>query len=357
MKDATKSMEDKNLEELLKTKCKNCGADVKVESTSELFECPFCGSSYISDEAKYTKIPDEELKRDLRKIYLLGWTKRDFSWYWFFKSNHLRWQTLFDNYRLLRWIRYEYYANKKFNFFYRWNIESQLATKILIFRNKIINESHLYLLAYFQKLTLIDFTGSTIQDHHLMYLYPLKLLQSINLHNTSISDKGLVYLRRFKNLESVFLTETNVTEKGLINLVDLPHLKEIGFSFPHLQEKVNMIEVLRAGGSKMFSDAKSLSLKMLDVKDEDLKYLEFFPQITSLDLSDNQIYGSGLSNLRFCKDIQCLYLSHNPINDENLEYLKQLKRLDQLNLRQTRITNKGAEELKKFLPDGIDFSW
>jgi Leucine-rich repeat (LRR) protein len=341
-----------------KTNCNSCGAVVKIESTAELIECPFCGSSFISENAKFTKIPDKELIKDLKKIYILGWTRyEEFSWHMFFKIKHRRWIKLIEVFRLMRWLRYHLYARKTFQIFYKFTIESQATINGLFFRNKKINESDLYLLAYFQKIRFIDFTGSNIMDHHLLYLYPLKSLQELKLDSTQITDKGLHYLKKLKNLETISLTQTNITEKGLIELVDLPHLRGIGFTFPYLQEKVNMIEIFRAGGAKMFSDAENLSLKGLGVTDADLKYLEQFSKISSLDLSNNQIHGTDLSKLVFCRNLTLLYLNNNPVNDECLEPIKELKRLEVLGLKNTHVSQNGVNSLRDFFSQKTDIYW
>jgi len=115
-----------------------------------------------------------------------------------------------------------------------------------------------------------------------------------------------------------------------------------------------------------------LSLRKLEVKDEQLKHVAHLTGLEELDLEDSDITDKGLENLCALKKLRTLRLkstlvtnkglailpcftnledislSSNRLGDQDLEHLARLKKLVKLDIGRTGITDKGVLTLSKF---------
>jgi Leucine-rich repeat (LRR) protein len=146
-------------------------------------------------------------------------------------------------------------------------------------------------------------------------------------------------------------------------------------------ERVHHIEALRKLGGGVFpanagSDQPVLSVRLLNkpITDEDLKHVEGFTELqtleihgtpitdqglasvkgltnlTLLDLSKARISDAGLANLQDLKKLEKLRLEHDAVSDAGLHYLKGLTSLKLLGLEGTDVTPEGVRELRRSLP-------
>jgi hypothetical protein len=88
-----------------------------------------------------------------------------------------------------------------------------------------------------------------------------------------------------------------------------------------------------------------------DVKNDDLKLLKEFKQLTWVACNDTPITDDGLKHVEELKGLKTLGLVNTGVTDKGLDHLKGLKRLNGLNLTGTKVTKQGIEELQKSLPD------
>lgn len=298
--------------------CGSCGAPVMLKDLQNIHECPYCGATYISDKAIFTAKPQKKAYAEMRKIWLEGWIAMPevlgVKEKWFFT----------------RWLIFIFQSTfNKTNFYFRLESRIKLAQFLNFDKTKLV-ENDFRLLYLFKALKVLDLSSTNVNDKMLVYISGLDNLINLSLGNTQTGDSAMDYFVGLTKLEKIYLHGTNVTEKGLVKLVNLPKLNEVGFFDIEAQEKIKMITVLRNGGAKLFGDAVSLTLNNQDVKDEDLKYLEFFPSINFLNLVGNNLNGSGLVNLKYCPMIEILLLNGNELSEESLTNIFELKRLKQL---------------------------
>jgi len=298
--------------------CGSCGAPIMLRDLQNIHECPYCGATYISDQAIFTTKPRKKAYSEMRKIWLDGWIAMPEV------------LGVMEKWYFTRWIIFAFQSTfNKTNFYFRLESRIKLA-QFLNFDKSKLKESDFRLFSLFKALKVMDLSSINISENMLVYLSGLDNLITINLGNTKIGDSAMDYFTGLTKLEKIYLHGTNVSEKGLVKLVGLPKLTEVGFFDIETQEKIKMISVLRAGGAKLFSDAVSLTMNNQEVNDDDLKYLQFFPSINFLNLAVNKLNGSGLENLKYCPMIEILILNGNELSEESLTNLFELKRLKQL---------------------------
>ncbi|RVU00822.1 cytochrome C [Mucilaginibacter limnophilus] len=90
----------------------------------------------------------------------------------------------------------------------------------------------------------------------------------------------------------------------------------------------------------------SLDLNMMPVKDDDLKYITSFENLTALNLNFTDVNGSGLSKIAGLKNLRTLSLSGSKVTLQNLQQIKGFKALKTLTLWNTGIAAKDIEKLQ-----------
>ncbi|MBU1076757.1 MAG: hypothetical protein KKH98_05650 [Spirochaetes bacterium] len=242
-----------------------------------------------------------------------------------------------------------------------------------IFMDIGVGDDDIRYLGKLKHLRILMLQNTNITDRGLTYLKDLTNLEELNLSKNRISGSGLVSLHAMKNLEILDLSETNVTDEGMKNLFALVSLKKLDLYDTNVttrglislkklanlnmiridHEKINVTEILRAGGAHLFSREESLDMREQGATDDDLKYLKGFKRTGDLYLSKNRITGSGLNHLKDMTFLRSLYLSYNPISDKALIHLKDIKRLKHLSLAFSKVTKEGLNDLKISLPGCI----
>jgi hypothetical protein len=84
------------------------------------------------------------------------------------------------------------------------------------------------------------------------------------------------------------------------------------------------------------------------VTDEGLASIEYFPQLTSLDLSYTLISDEGLVHLKRCRNLERLNLTETETTDDGLAHLKDLKNITWLDLPKTKVTDEGLKIVARF---------
>lgn len=87
------------------------------------------------------------------------------------------------------------------------------------------------------------------------------------------------------------------------------------------------------------------SLNGSDLKDEDLKELELFQSLRSINLDRSKITDAGLTSLVKLKNLESLSLSRTQVTDNGLKTLSKLKTLRLLHLGVLPLTDEGISEL------------
>jgi hypothetical protein len=96
-----------------------------------------------------------------------------------------------------------------------------------------------------------------------------------------------------------------------------------------------------------FPEVKAITLsEAIKLKDRDLKYL---PNLKSLDLSKTNINGEGFKDLNNLPSLKDIDLTGAKVTDEGIQELKKFKKLKRIILCKTKVTQKGIDRLKKEL--------
>jgi hypothetical protein len=84
------------------------------------------------------------------------------------------------------------------------------------------------------------------------------------------------------------------------------------------------------------------------LKDEDLAFLNAFPDVTELILAGaTGISDNGLKHLARCKELTSLGLARTAVSDEGMNEVAKLKKLERLQLSHTAISDKGITNLRR----------
>ncbi len=82
------------------------------------------------------------------------------------------------------------------------------------------------------------------------------------------------------------------------------------------------------------------------LKNEDLAFLDAFPQVTELTLAGaTGIADNGLKHLARCKELKSLGLARTAVSDEGMNEVAKLKKVERLQLSHTSISDKGIKNL------------
>jgi len=97
----------------------------------------------------------------------------------------------------------------------------------------------------------------------------------------------------------------------------------------------------------VFSELKTLGLRLTGIADADLAILESLPNLESLDLSGTYVTGEGLKYLACSLNLRKLMLTDTQIDDAGLAHLASLTELEALYLDRTRVSNAGLKHLAR----------
>ena len=194
-----------------------------------------------------------------------------------------------------------------------------------------VDDEALVTVAPFTKATSLDLGGSAVTDVGLRHIRGLVQLERLNLSGTKITDNTLEGLVRLARLETLDLQETNVTREGVDQLTQVLRNLKVVRPWQALPESTT---TLRLGG-------KSLS-------QAELKHLEGFPDLISLDLQEAKLDYAGLESLKKLTKLEILNLNGTRISDEVLAHLKDMSNLRSLYLVEANVTDDGLKDLRRF---------
>jgi Leucine-rich repeat (LRR) protein len=102
---------------------------------------------------------------------------------------------------------------------------------------------------------------------------------------------------------------------------------------------------------EQFPDLTSLHIMNCPVvTDAGLRHLKSLKKLRRLDLRGSSITDSGLAELSGLSELRELALSRTSVSDAGLEHLEGLAKLEWLTLSNTAVTRDGAKALKQHLP-------
>lgn len=158
---------------------------------------------------------------------------------------------------------------------------------------------------------------------------------------SSLSDPTIPFVRRISGLKGIDIEGSEITDKGLSQLGAMPELQYLaagngfitGSCLPHLIG-CKKLESLRFGSAL--------------VNNDDLRYLQNFPRLTQLGLTNVNLSLRGLEHVSKCGAINNLDIDANyQIDDRALPLLLKLTKLRTLSLKETKISLKALETLGK----------
>jgi len=201
-------------------------------------------------------------------------------------------------------------------------------------------------------------------------------LKQINLSHKNINDEGFSLLSNVEwpLLEQLSLNNTKLTSKGMKEIVYWPLCSDLNLSFNKLDDEgvgalslqnLSLLEKLDLSNTKMtymgidsivkeakWPQLKSLNLSDNNIGDQGLAMLSTkdWPLLENLNLSNTKLTLKGIKVMTHeskWSHLRCLNLSYNEINDEGLEILshKDWSLLEKLNLSNSKITSKGVDVL------------
>lgn len=194
-------------------------------------------------------------------------------------------------------------------------------------------------------------------------------LQGISLHGTTLSPEGYETLAQIKTLRELILDKSDVTDAELGKLVGLPDLKFIALDdTPVSNTGMTILSSIHSLTTVSISGAR-------EVSGAGLRSLVKLPILTSLIIDDTSIDTKSLDALKEAKhlkivsvrrlniknddlhyfttlnNLETLDLGRNPINDAAIDALASMKHLRRLQIGECRITPTGVAELKKRMPN------
>ncbi|MDQ5936236.1 MAG: hypothetical protein QG574_3572 [Cyanobacteriota bacterium erpe_2018_sw_21hr_WHONDRS-SW48-000092_B_bin.40] len=158
---------------------------------------------------------------------------------------------------------------------------------------------------------------------------------------SSLSDPTIPFVRRISGLKGIDIEGSEITDKGLSQLGAMPELRYLaagngfitGSCLPHLIG-CKKLESLRFGGTLVNNDY--------------LRYLQNFPCLRQLGLTNVNLSLSGLEHVSKCRAINNLDIDANyQIDDKALPLMLKLTNLRTLSLKGTKISLKALETLGK----------
>ncbi|EFC47816.1 predicted protein [Naegleria gruberi] len=103
-------------------------------------------------------------------------------------------------------------------------------------------------------------------------------------------------------------------------------------------------------GVKYISEMKqllSLNISENEIGDKGAKYISEMKQLTSLNIYDNEISNEGVKYLSEMKQLTSLNIGVNRISDEEAKYISEMKQLISLNIGYNEIGDKGVKYISE----------
>lgn len=134
-------------------------------------------------------------------------------------------------------------------------------------------------------------------------------------------------------------------KKSLL-IIGLVLLAGISFAVTDKEEAVTFYKVK---GGAVHANKTGINVIHLtgikSIKDEDLKYMTVFSNLTIVSLGNTSITSEGLIYLSGLKKLEALNLRGTKVDDKGMKYLKDLESLEDLDLVNTKVSDEGIQEL------------
>lgn len=182
----------------------------------------------------------------------------------------------------------------------------------------------------FGRIERLSLAGTQTTDAAIEKLAYFPLLQHLDLSNTSITNAGLAQLASVRGLKSLSVANTQVDLKNVLELVNQLELAELDLSGLRLTDQ-DLEDVVFDGHS-----LTSIKLSQNPISDIGLaSLLQNYGFLTSLDVSDTAIDGTGLLNSR-CPD--SVNLDGTNVTDAKLRALLTKRQCSRVSIRRTKIS-------------------
>ena len=153
------------------------------------------------------------------------------------------------------------------------------------------------------------------------------------------SNDAMRYLGRLEYLEVLFARGVAFANGGLPNLKGLASLRSLDLSETDTTgDGLSKLQDLRM--------LESLKLCRTPINDRGLAYISMLTRLRSLDLSFTPIGDRGLCELSGLQNLEELKLDHSAITDDGLPYLRQMTHLRSLSVANTDLDDMGLVHLQ-----------
>lgn len=156
-------------------------------------------------------------------------------------------------------------------------------------------------------------------------------LTSLDTDGAPLTHEGFSAIGQLSFLEQLRLANLHLEEPDVRALASLWYLKELTLENVSLgEDALRPLEEFRARG---------LDLWIIGLEPTDIPQLAWCPQLTRLDLSNENVADADLAHLHGLRQLRHLDLSNTPIRGPGLRYLARLRGLDEVRLVETQITD------------------
>ena len=187
-----------------------------------------------------------------------------------------------------------------------------------------------------RNLRTLQLRGDLLTDESLRLIGRLPCLEALHIGG-SFTNAGLMHLRQLATLRCLTLESPHITGRGLAAIAELSKLETVQLK-PPLPDGLAEL--------KACESLTSLSLRSAKVTDRDLQQIAALTSLKRLDLSGNNLIGSGLRHLHGLRNLRDLDLSACGITDDSTKLLASLRSLHMLDLSHSpRLTDVGMAPL------------
>ncbi|MFA6211922.1 MAG: serine/threonine-protein kinase [Candidatus Obscuribacterales bacterium] len=191
---------------------------------------------------------------------------------------------------------------------------------------------------------------AVVNDQVLSNIRHLTGLRHLIVRNSTITANAVDTFNCFPQLDNLTLVDTEVTGASLANLKRLKELDSLTAN-----DAVNPTPYLvKLVGS---TSLRQLSVKSVDLSDDDLKLIALIPNLKELTINSNpKVTAKGLSYLPKCKKLKKLQIKHMGPLPGAAAILGQLKSLKTLMVDSAVVSTTELAPLQQALPEcNIDF--
>jgi serine/threonine protein kinase len=213
------------------------------------------------------------------------------------------------------------------------------------FHGNPIGDATVEKLVKIQTLKSIWLGGTKITDRSLELLATRPDLRLTGFDGTRITDAGVAHLARMTNLESLGFYNTPLTDEGLKHLAGLKKLRILGLGVT----KISPLGLRQLNGLPI----EKLNISSCHPIASDLKVLNGFPRLSSLDASGLKLIDRDADLLAELQTLETLSLNHNRLTDEGLQKLAALRNLKELAITDNPVTDEGVARFKKVRPNCV----